>query len=816
MNYSLAQLATFASARTHGNALARVEKIVYDSRKTFVPNNTLFAAIRTESNDGHAYINTLYERGIRAFLVEEDAGVSYVDYPEAGFIICDDTITCLQAIAMQHRHSFTVPFVGITGSNGKTIVKEWLTRLLLHTHKVGRSPRSFNSQLGVPLSICMLPGNIDVALIEAGLSKPGEMEKLASCIEPEVGIFTNIGQAHQENFKDTDHKIKEKLKLFRSARVILFNGDDRRVASAITTHYPNAKRLSCGHQPGNSLRVIEQITSNNITHLTLNWQGDLLHISSPYQDAISIDNLILSILAALELGVPPEAIKKECPHLQPIAMRLEQKEGINNCLLIDDGYNADLTSLELALDFLNQMGTKSGLSKTLILSDIQQSGVNDKQLYERIQQLSKEKGISKFIGIGKVLYRAMGGTNAYPTTESFLEQIDINGFKNEAILLKGARNFAFERISALLEQRRHKTVLEINLNALTNNLQYYRSKLHKSTKTLAMVKAYSYGTGAFEIANLLQHQKVDYLGVAFADEGIELRKAGITLPIIVMNPELSSFPMMLNYELEPEIYSFEVLKAFINAVQREGLTRVPVHIKLDTGMHRLGFLTHEVDRLIQCLKEAPQLRVCSAFSHLAGSDEAQHDDFTRSQIDAFKSLCSHLQKQLGYPFLRHILNSAGIERFPDAQFDMVRLGIGMYGISSIQAPLTPVNTLKTYISQLKTVEQGYTIGYGRKGKAKETTRIAVIPIGYADGFNRRLSNGKGYVLINGRQARIVGNVCMDMCMADVSHIDAKEGDVVEIFGCGIRVEELADTLDTIPYEILTGISRRVKRVYVME
>ncbi|MCT4586287.1 MAG: bifunctional UDP-N-acetylmuramoyl-tripeptide:D-alanyl-D-alanine ligase/alanine racemase [Carboxylicivirga sp.] len=816
MGYSVSQLAQMASARVIGKGNIGVDKIVYDSRKTFMPDQTLFVAIQTTNNDGHNYITDLYYKGIRAFIVEERASIDYNSFPDAGFIVCKDSIQCLQAIAEQIRRNYQIPFIGITGSNGKTIVKEWLSKVLDCKYKLGRSPRSFNSQIGVPLSIWMLDKDIDCAVIEAGISKPDEMENLVRCIHPEIGILTNIGQAHQENFESVEQKLREKLQLFKESNTILFDGDDKLITQTIQEIYPNRKLKSCGRNADNDLQLCEQEFHANGSKLTLKWESKVFDVHFAYQDRISIDNLLLVILAALVNDIEIDQLQGQVDSLQPIAMRLEQKEGVNNCLLIDDAYNADLTSLELALDFLNQMGARRDLSKTLILSDIYQSGIDANALFSKIRRLCKEKGVSKLIGIGKHLYAAMEGINAYRDTDDFLRNADLNEFKDEAILLKGSRNFAFERISAHLEQRRHKTVLEINLNALTENVQWFRSKLKKNTRLLAMVKAFSYGTGSFEIANLLQHQKVDYLGVAFADEGIELRKAGITLPIIVMNPELSSFPLMLEYELEPEIYSFEVLNAFRKAVQRQGMTNVPIHIKVDTGMNRLGFLIDELDDLLDQLKSSGQLKVSSVFSHLAGSDEAIHDGFTEEQIHAFKSACSKLKLGLGYDFIKHILNSAGIERFPNAQFDMVRLGIGMYGVSATGQNLAQVNCLKSYVSQIKVVKAGATVGYSRKGQSENETRIAVIPIGYADGFNRQLSNGVGQVSIRGQRAKIIGNICMDMCMADVSDLKIKEGDEVEIFGSVITLHEVASTLNTIPYEILTSISRRVKRVYVME
>ena len=810
------KLAQIAQCKVIGKKELIIEKVVYDSRKTFLPERTLFVAIKSGNNDGHRYIKELYDKSIRAFIVESCAHIDYSLYPEAAFIECAHSIECLQLISQQIRQDFKYPVVGITGSNGKTIVKEWLSKILEESYNVGRSPRSFNSQIGVPLSLLLLTDDLDYALIEAGISQPNEMEQLANCVQPNYGVLTAIGSAHQENFSSLEQKLDEKLKLFHSTQVI-FCHDEPKVMEQIKRQYPSKQLLCCGASQQANLKLIGQKPLEEGMRLSLKWKAEEYTVDLPFADAISINNALLSILVALKFGVDFAKIGKAIRSLQAIAMRLEQKEGVNNCLLIDDAYNSDLTSLELALDFLNQMGAKRGLSKTLILSDIFQSGMPQEDLIAEIKKLVKEKGVHRLIGIGPELHQVMGGENAYCSTDDFIKAFDANTFKDEAILLKGSRSFSFERISALLEQRRHKTVLEINLNALTENVQQFRSKLCNTTKLLAMVKAFSYGSGSFEIANVLQHQKVDYLGVAFADEGIELREAGITLPIIVMNPELSSFPLMLSYDLEPEIYSFEVLNAFEKVVQSHGLSAVPVHLKLDTGMNRLGFLPHETEGLLHALNHSSALKVASVFSHLAGSDELEHDEFTRQQIQCFTRVCAQVQDGLGYSFFRHILNSAGIERFPEAQFDMVRLGIGMYGVSACDdTALQAVITLKSYVSQLKHIAKGDTIGYGRIGTANKDMQIGIVPIGYADGFNRLLSNGVGQVVINGQLAPVVGNICMDMCMVDVTHISLVEGDEVEVFGSQYTIHQMAQALHTIPYEILTSISRRVKRVYVME
>ncbi|TRX70234.1 bifunctional UDP-N-acetylmuramoyl-tripeptide:D-alanyl-D-alanine ligase/alanine racemase [Carboxylicivirga sp. M1479] len=817
MIYTIQQLAAWSNAELRGIGTLEIERLVYDSRKTIIPEKTVFVAIKSSSNNGHDYIYELYQKGVRCFIVESDQSIDYGYYSEAGFVVCDNSNDCLQKIAAEIRQSFNIPFIAITGSNGKTIVKEWLNKVLESNHKTGRSPRSYNSQIGVPLSIWMLAKDIDYAIVEAGISQPGEMERIAHCIKPTHGVLTNLGQAHQENFQSLQQKLDEKLLLFQSAHTIFYHGDNELVNASVTKQYAHKKLLSCGYKSHNSLQLLVVKKEESGSTLELLWQQTKFSITVPFHDEISFDNVLLVILCALDLGMTVEQLRRELLLLAPMAMRLEQKEGINNCLLIDDGYSADLTSLELALDSLNQMGSKRGLSKTLILSDIVQSGKTTHEWYQSVVKLLEEKGVSKLIGIGPQLHSVMKGENAFESTDAFLREFDGNSFQSEAILIKGARQFTFEQISAVLELQRHKTVMEINLNALAHNVKYFRSKLLPETKLLAMVKAFSYGTGSFEIANLLAHQKVDYLGVAFADEGIELRKAGITLPIIVMNPELNSFPLMLDYELEPEVYSFEVLDAYLKAVQRQGYSRVPIHIKVDTGMNRLGFLPDELSRLLEVLKQSSDLYVSSVFTHLAGSDEAVHDKFTSQQLSRFNAACSQLNNGLGYSFIRHALNSAGIERFVDQQMDMVRLGIGMYGVSALaDENLQQVTTLRSYVSQLKTVKAGETVGYSRKGKYAKDMLIGVIPIGYADGFNRQLSNGVGHVIINGRKASVVGNVCMDMCMVDVSNIPVKEGDEVEVFGSHLTISALAKTLKTIPYEILTSISRRVKRVYVME
>jgi len=811
---TLKQFAKYAEAELHGNTQINIERIVFDSRKLLLTDGALFIAVKGANHDGHSYISNLYNRGVRAFLVEK--GFDFSSYTEAGFIIVDNSVQALHKVVSQIRKGFHFPMVGITGSNGKTIVKEWAVRILDKQLKVGRSPRSYNSQLGVPLSVFMLEDDCDVALIEAGISLPGEMDLLQRIIDPQIGIVTNIGQAHQENFQSIQNKLHEKLKLFKNSEYLLFNLDDEVIRKGIQQELPTVKTLTYGSSEDASLHILHQSENESGKIIKVSYNDTKFDLTIPFNDEASVENVLVSVLLAMHLNLNVEQVADAVKALQPVAMRLEQKEGVNNCILIDDAYNSDLTSLELALDFLDQLGAKKGLSKTLILSDIYQSGMDSDEWFSQIQRLINLKGIGRFIGIGPALYKAMGGVNAYHSTEEFLNSVHINSFKNEAILLKGSRSFSFEHISSFLEQRRHKTILEIDLNALMHNVQSFRSKLTPGVKMLAMVKAFSYGSGSFEIANVLQRQKVDYLGVAFADEGIELREAGINLPIIVMNPEVSSFPLMLQYDLEPEIYSFHLLESFLEATERQGNQKVSVHIKIDSGMNRMGFLPSEMDELLTRLNQTSLLKVSTVFSHLAGSDEAVHDDFTRQQGEVFTDCCTRLRNGLGYDFIRHILNSAGIERFPEMQMEMVRLGIGMYGISSDKQELKNVASLKSYVSQLKQVKKNETIGYGRKGVAIEDKTIAIVPVGYADGLNRLLSNGVGSLIINHQKAPIIGNICMDMCMADVTNLKVSEGDEVEVFGEENTIEEMAQKLKTIPYEILTSISRRVKRVYFLE
>ncbi len=834
-DYTLQKLTQFTNGSLLGNGDMKISRILIDSRKVFSPEETLFIALRGRNHDGHKYIEELYKKGVRAFIVEKEkppsippeaGSLSYTSFESSplegsSFIFVDDTLRALQSIAENHRLQISIPLLAITGSNGKTIVKEWLFQMMGSDKTVIRSPRSFNSQVGVPLSLWLLDDKADIGIIEAGISKPGEMEWLQKIISPDSVLITNIGQAHQENFVTVTEKLNEKLKLCKNASTIYYCCDHSLIHERVKVLYPNHKTLTWGKIKDSNLRILSDESNESGRVTGLSWESGSFTVNIPFTDDASFENAMHTILFALSNGIEKEKIAERIKMLTGVSMRLEVIEGINNCLLIDDAYNLDLNSLEIALDFLNQQGQKKGLSKTVILSDILQSGLPEKQLYEKVTNLIKEKKVDRLICIGQSISRNINlnelNAEVYNSTTEFLQQISLSKFKNEAILLKGARYFSFERIRSILEQQTHRTVLEVNLDALTHNLHIFRKQLKPQTMMMVMVKAFSYGSGSFEIANLLQHQKVNYLGVAYADEGVDLRLAGITLPIMVMNPDVKSFPVMLQYGLEPEIYNSELLVEYNKAVTEQGMEQMPVHIKIDTGMSRLGFFPDDIPHLILTLKSLSGVFVKSAFSHLAGSEDSTHDIFTKQQIEKFTEASKLLKDGLGYAFIRHILNSAGVERFPQAQFEMVRMGIGLYGISSNDNPdIRNVVSLITYITQIKNIPAFESIGYGRQGVLNYDARIAVIPVGYADGLNRRLGNEKGKLLINGRFAPIVGNVCMDMCMADVTNIIAKEGNPVTVFGEEYTVSQIAETCDTIPYEILTGIGRRVKRVYFSE
>lgn len=820
MRYTITEIANILKARLIGKHDGEINHILIDSRNIISSPNTLFFAIKGERHDGHHFIQDLYNREIKNFVVEF-LPKNHFSFPKANFLVVANSLEALHHLAEYHRTKYSYPVVGITGSNGKTIVKEWIYHILQATKRIVRNPKSYNSQVGVPLSICLMDDIYDLGVFEAGISLPGEMAKLEKMIQPNIGLITNIGESHQENFSDYKHKAQEKLKLFSNADILVYSKDQEIIDELVheDENLSNKQIYSWSRSKAADLIVKTKLKDHNKTIIEYQSGTNNDFVVIPFTDKASVEDAIHVLAFICALNDDPSRYKSKFENLPPIAMRMELKKGINNCSIINDSYNSDLNSLEIALNYLDQQNQHK--KKIIILSDILQTGKNEKELYSQVASLLQKFKVDQLIGIGTSISAKADLFNTekrfYETTEEFLSDLSKSDFNDEAILLKGSRNFHFENISSLLEEKAHRTVLEINLNALVHNLNYFRSKLNTDTKVMVMVKALSYGSGTFEIANILQYQRVDYLGVAFADEGVALREAGIQTPIIVMNPEQNSFDLMLKHQLEPEIYNFRILKQFRNAVKNRKQKNYPVHIKLDTGMNRLGFVKQDLALLTEELKQSGNLKIASIFSHLAGSDEKLHDRFTQKQVDLFDDLSAQIMQHFNYPIVRHIANSAGIERFPQAQFDMVRLGIGLYGISATnQDQLTTVSTLKSTVIQVKQVPKDETIGYNRLGHANEDMTIAIVPVGYADGLNRKLSNGKGKLYVNGFMAPIIGNICMDMCMLDITGCNVHEGDEVIVFGKEQSVIDLANTLETIPYEIFTGVSSRVKRVYFKE
>jgi len=796
-----------------------VTRLLFDSRKLTIPQGTLFIAIPGRNNDGHRFVHDLYNRGVRHFLVSRN-----IELPgPANVLLVLDTIKALQDMAAYHRRQLQAPILGITGSNGKTIVKEWLYECLSEDYIIGRSPKSFNSQIGVPLSIWQIEPYHNLGLIEAGISQPGEMQKLQEVIRPNIGLFTNIGSAHGEKFKNTAEKVREKLRLFHDAETLIYCNDQSALAEVIQEDLPtNVKHFTWGWK-GRDILIRELHAEDLQTCITLEFKQDVFTIRIPFRDEASIENALHTCAVMLWLGIAPDRVAMRLSSLHPLEMRLEMKEAIHQCALINDSYSADLVSFAIALDFLQQQDKRR--EHMVILSEILQSDLPDHALYQEVARQLKGKDIRHFAGIGsrynefKDLFPE--GSLFFESTEDFLLRFPFSELRDRVILLKGARAFGFERIAARLQLKVHETALLINLQSIAHNLNYYRSIINPATRIMAMVKAFGYGSGSWEIAGAMQFHRVDYLAVAYVDEGVTLRQSGIDLPIMVMNPNRDSLETMLAWQLEPEIYNQGLLDSLTGMMHLRNNPEhhVAIHLKIDTGMHRLGFLPEEIHAVAEHLSREPGIRVASVFTHLAASEDPQEDTFTHLQASRFVNACDVLQSALPYPFLRHVLNTAGISRFPQYHFDMVRPGIGLYGFSPApadQAHLENVMTLRSIISQIKSLEPGDTVGYNRKWTALRPSRVAVIPIGYADGIDRSLGLERGQVLISGQRAPIIGHVCMDMIMVDITDIKAGEGDEVILFGEGLSIEEMARARGTIPYEILTGISARVKRIYYNE
>jgi len=826
-NYHIEKIAEITKGKLflQNSGNSTINDLLIDSRKLISTHKNLFIALKSNRNDGHKFITELINKGVNNFLISELPN----NYSKlaANFILVDNTLISLQHISGFHRQLFDIPIIGITGSNGKTIIKEWLFQSLHTDFNICRSPKSYNSQIGVPISLFQLRKDDELGIFEAGISEPEEMLNLEKIIKPNIGIITNIGEAHHQHFVDMRQKINEKLMLFVKSDILIFCKDHVEIANRIydLEFFKEKKLIVWSKKSKDSDLYISNIKTDTSNCLISGiWNNKPMDIEIPFTDEASIENAIHVWAVMLHLGVSIDTIKSKMHMLTPIAMRMELREGINHCSIINDSYNSDLNALAIAISFLKQQQQHE--KRTIILSDILQSGKSDNELYSQVAQIVESNSIDRFIGIGLGLKKHSNlfkiESHFFESTQEFLNFFPFSTFNNESILLKGARSFEFEQINKYLGKKTHQTRLEVSLDAMLDNFNYFRSLLKPKVKTMIMVKAFSYGSGSFEVANLLQFHRADYLAVAYTDEGIDLRKSGIKLPIMVMNPEVDTFDAIIMHNLEPEIYSFKILEELENILSSRAFPSnkpIGIHIKIDTGMHRLGFNPDEIEELIYRLKSNSKIQIKSIFSHLAASDDSTFDDYTNKQLEIFEESSSSIINNFSYPIIRHIANSAAISRFPKSQYEMVRLGIGLYGIASDkekQSNLNIVSRLKSIISQIKHIKAGESVGYSRAFIAQHNMTIATIPIGYADGFDRRFSQGKGYVTINGKNAPIIGNVCMDMCMIDISDIDAKEGDEVCIFGQNPPIIELAKSINTIPYELLTSISPRVKRVYIHE
>ena len=820
MNLTSSDIARIVNGKLSGPPDLIVSEIVTDTRQLSISEGLLFIALKGKNHDGHFFIDNLFQNGIRIFIVEK-LPEEFNEYIGAAFIETSNTLTALQLLASFVRKSFKSPVIAVTGSAGKTVVKEWLADILGLTTSVIRSPKSYNSQIGVPLSILKLDDKYKLGIFEAGISLPGEMGRLQKIIDPEIGVITNIGDAHSENFQDNLMKAEEKLKLFINSSLIIYCRDHKIIHQSILNNdILKSKKLidwSCENEKA-AIFVKKSSLPRGRTGISTTYNGVTSDFEIPFSDRASVENAITVAVVCLALGTPAEIISAGMRGLVSVAMRMEMKGGINNCQLIEDYYNSDPGSLGMALEYLK---SQDGRNSTLILSDFVQSGRDEKDLYSEVARLIRKTGIKKFIGIGSALVRNSNlfddRARFFYSTDEFVNSFNSFDFKNEIILLKGARIYEFEKIGKLLEKQIHQTVLEVNLDAISHNLNEFRRHIDPGTRIMAMVKAFAYGAGPVEISELLEYHRVSYLTVAYADEGVELRNSGVTLPVMVMNPDPSASELLIKYSLEPEIYSLASLEQFASVASRHGLISYPVHIKIDTGMHRLGFMPEDVEILTKRIRNLECLRIVSVFSHLAASDDPGLDDFTYHQVEVFLKAVKMIQDNVGYKFLRHILNSSGIARFPQYQFEMVRLGIGMYGVGHFEGlDLKIAGHFKTRISQIKLIRAGEPVGYGCADVSENDRVIAILPAGYADGLNRKLGNSKGSLFIKNSRVPIIGNVCMDMCMADITGLNAKEGDEAEIFGEKISINEIAEICQTIPYEILTSIPRRVKRVFFRE
>ena len=815
MNYTTKEIAEITQSQIIGNKNLQIHHIAFDSRNIYSTLKTAFIAINTHKNSGEKYIAQAIEKGIKIIISEN----FYPEYDGITWIIVENSVKFLQDLAHYHIENQPIKTIGITGSNGKTIVKEWLYQCLWNEFPTVKSPKSFNSQIGLPISLLQTSEKHQVGIFEVGISKPQEMKTLEEIFSPKIGILTHIGTAHSSNFENELQLIKEKLILFKNSEIIIYNGDNEQVCKEIKTQYSDKKLISFGLKTHNDVKIICDYKDRN-QEILVQYFSEKLSFPANQRDEATLTNALAVICILKEFGFTNEKIVEKINNLKAVEMRLESVNGVRNNLIINDSFNLDLDSLIIAYQFINQYNRDE---KTLVLSDIFDVKNDDVSLYHKVAEITNQQNFKQIFLVGNQISRFQEKFNAktytFSTTKELLESQQLNSIENQLILLKGARIFEFEKIKSHLELQKHDTVLEINLNAILHNINVHKSLLKPETKMCAMVKAYSYGLGGYEIAEFLQHHHIDYLGVAYADEGVDLRKNGITTPILVMNPEQGSYDVIIDYNLEPEIYSLRVLELFANQLQLKGIQqKYPIHIKVETGMHRLGFKEHEIDELVENLKKY-NVKVASIFSHLSSADVPEEDDYTMEQIRTFQRVSSKISEALGYQPIRHILNTAGITYYSDYQFEMVRIGIGMVGISAnpkVKKQLQSAVTFKTVISQISEVKQGESIGYNRKYKAEKDTRIATIPVGYADGIPRLIGNKKGFVGIQNQKVSIVGNICMDMLMVDLQNIKAKEGDEVIIFNGNPTLEEFSGYCQTIPYEVLTSISRRVKRIYIKD
>ncbi len=810
----------------------RLVYLLTDSRSLSVPEQTVFFALTTPHGDGHHYIQQLYDRGVRHFVVRNDDVERQQHWqqhcPDAVFHLTSDTLAELQYVVAKHRQQFHIPVVGITGSNGKTIVKEWLYQLLSPDKMVTRSPRSYNSQIGVPLSVFLLNKHSQIGVFEAGISRVGEMQRIAPVIDSTIGVLTNIGAAHQEHFASLEQKLQEKLQLFVHTPTIVYCTDDALIGKEMIRQYSDRTLIGWSMHDAHAPIYIYGVRHTAHT-ISFSCQAHVdglpaqFAASIPFTDEASLHNAVNAAVVALLLGMPADVVTQRLQQLEPVAMRLEVKQGVRRCTVINDSYNSDLPSLDIALDFMHRRTDALRQHCTLVLSDIDQSGLRQEQLYGEVADLIHHRGVGRLVTVGPHLAQcrhlfAPTPTVCFNNVNELIASQLLRELHDEIILLKGARRFRFEQLAELLAEKVHETTLEVDLTGLVDNLNHYRSLLRPTTRLMCMIKADAYGAGAIEVAKTLAEHHVDYLAVAVADEGVALRAQGITTSVVVMNPEVAALRTLFDYRLQPEVYSFRILDALIEEGRREGIVNFPIHIKIDTGMHRLGF--HPIDDLpllIERLQHQRVLLPSSVFTHFVGADSDDFDDYSQQQYQLFTSAADSLQAAFSHHILRHINNSAGIEHFPEWQLNMCRLGLGLYGVSPRGYHLLHnVLTLRTTILQIHALAAGETVGYSRRTTLQRDSRVAAIPIGYADGLSRQFGNGNAYCIVNGKQAPYVGNICMDVAMIDVTDITCQEGDSVEIFGLQLPITTLANVAHTIPYEVMTAVSNRVKRIYYRE